>query len=498
MSFLSVSDINNLHLVSYQYNEIANHHPVQLTIQGPKKDLADILQSSRNFEDMKIEFIDGLKHSSTFRRFFEKFGKSIKHLSMYYVTIDMPFLMQLLELSQNLESLCLDWVSGPTSPNTSITYKETGSVSKLPNLKKLYLKSSTMKSEVLTYCQNSKITEGVFECIPEDILGPFLKAQEMNLKRLTINSMTEKNPYGKIFSELKNMRLEYFEYRSSIRVPIENDHFLEFMKQHPNLKYFGLKCVILVDNVLNAIIDSIKTLDTLEIEFTEWRVSSNCSDRIYKLKGPKKISITMPVQLLYDTINVNILNGLQFGINQELEELKVPFLMMSKECIKGFPTYLPNLKRLEIELIDTANVDYIFKYFTNLELLKINFEDLDRNRCRNYSMKKHVMPNLKHLHIKEVPFSLTTNNARMIAKNFPNLEYLQIEYCRQLNNKCAEILVKSLKKLKKVKISVVKSKFEQNKFEEFLKTSDTNLKIIEIDNDDYEFEPINIVIVNIL
>jgi hypothetical protein len=201
-----LKDVNNVHLVCRNLHQIANLrvNPILRLNRNPSQDLDSLVQSSRIFEELEFKYdvkedegkvISPIfnEHYLLYREKFEeveKFikitGPHIKKLTIIRVKVDPKFFQNLLNLLPNLEVLELDRVSIRASDEPI----------------KWALKSRKIKRFKMHNCpaKIETLLEPLAECVIEEAelgfkfptrpetIQNFLKSQEKNLKKLTINT----------------------------------------------------------------------------------------------------------------------------------------------------------------------------------------------------------------------------------------------------------------------------------------------------------------------
>lgn len=172
----------------------------------------------------------------------------------------------------------------------------------------------------------------------------------------------------------------------------------------------------------------------------------------------------------------NILNGLRYEINRNLVELEGNFQFITEDFMMDVARCLPNLKMLKMRAFEQKTVEYMLKYFKNLEVLRIQYIFKVARDC--FRLDKTCMVNLNHLHLAD--FSMTTENAGKFATCFPNLVTLNIDCCKILTDNAVEILLKGLKYLKEVHMEDNDRNMRIEKIKDAIKKYGNNLSRLEI------------------
>ncbi len=428
---LRVKDVNNLHLVCRNLHQIANLHvnPKLSFDWNYPGDMESLVQSSRIFEALEFYwcyfsgYIVNQEKFEPIEEYLSSTGAHIKKLTFSHVKVDQKIYWRLLNLLPNLETLEL---GGSTfmSVNQEQSIKWDLKSQKIERIKTARCTNSANWLEPL---EKSVIKEleftGLFN-VDSEAVRKFLKVQEKNLKKLTIR--VDSN----WLNDLKDLRLEYLEY-CGIRRNYSGPVSLEFLKRQENLKFLILKMGDFSDENLN-VIWKLKNLETLELE-----ASSEMSDRsslngIHKLEKLKRLKVCKQM-------SCNILDHLQFGHFNELEELDASLSLASLESIGEMKRITPRLRKIEVYCKSSDQIDALLETLQNLESVKI------KNGQWKVPSEKFY-PKVKYLHVSRLDYI----SADQISKIFPNLELLTIYEC-SLNHEPESFLVTLLSQLKQLK-----------------------------------------------
>jgi hypothetical protein len=112
-------------------------------------------------------------------------------------------------------------------------------------------------------------------------------------------------------------------------------------------------------------------------------------------------------------MSLNILEHLQFGIFNNLQELDVYFEGATLDSIREMKRITPNLKKIEIHSYSSDQINALLETLKNLESVKIEYEGWEISN-------ENFCPKVKYLHVN------SNLNAEQFTKNFPNLESLKI------------------------------------------------------------------------
>jgi hypothetical protein len=361
------------------------------------KSLKSLVQSSRIFQE--LEFVEGsddyLKKQEKFE-FLEEYlgftGSHIKKLKLSEMKVDFQILLNLLNLLPNLEDLELSFAVISSNEAIKLDLKST-------KIQRIQMYHCTGLENFFVSLEQCKIKELEFSLrsqVKSQVLQKFLKSQEKNLKKLII-------PYSfHWLNDLKDLRLEYLDFFSNHREVVS----LEFLKQQVDLKFFRFHNL-----VYDGIVDVILELENLEgLELEGW-VSDGDLDDLHRLEKLKRLKV-------YRDVSRNILDHMEFGVYNNLEELDAHFEGASEESILELKWITPNLKKIAISSASSRTINALLETLENLEAVKI--------QTNNWRMTGKY-PKIKHLHINcRYDFRL---NALQITQRFPNLVYLWINNC---------------------------------------------------------------------
>ncbi len=391
---LRVKDVNNLHLVCRNLHHIANLHvnpKLRFNLDSLEENLESLVQFSRVFEALKFNPSSGdyLLSSEKFEAIEEYIsftGAHIKRLIIRNVRVDQKVVQKLMNLLPNLKSLELSevrWVDQEqliefnvkSTKIEQLKFNEcTGFANLLESLEKCAIK------ELDLHCQSNTESKA---------MKKFLKVQEKNLRKLTIEVADQAN----WLNDLKDLRLEHLECRTWQFVS------LGFLKCQENLKFLKL---------------------------TMWNSSDAHFEMIWKL---------------------NILDNLQFGIFNDLEELDAYFYRASLDSIREMKRITPNLKKLVIDSHFSYQINALLETLENLESVEIK---------NGYALKipsEKFYPKMKYLHTNN-PFD-SNFSAEQILKTFPNLETLKIDRCSlDVTESFLVTLLSELKQLKTLRLEI--------------------------------------------
>jgi hypothetical protein len=311
---LKVEDVNKLHLVNRKLHQIANLHVnPMLHFKGDsiKLNLESLVQSSRIFEELKFSdvSVDYLRCQEKFE-YLEEFisftGIHMERLVLNEVTVHPIIFHKLRNLLPNLKALELVKVKRPRASKEVIKWNLNST-----KIERIKIIESPKFENMLESLGNLPIKELELELDPDETkreaLEKCLKAQEKNLKRLTIQNWNLSFLVG-----LKDLRLEYFNFGSCY---VSANASLQFLKHQVNLKYLNLKVLNYSAEILNLICE----LKNMESPKLSGHVSDGSGlNNLYKLGKLKKLVVD-------EGVSRNILEYLQFGVFNDLEELNAYF-----------------------------------------------------------------------------------------------------------------------------------------------------------------------------
>ncbi len=328
-------------------------------------------------------------------------GNHIKKLTINTnVKVDPMIVLKLLNMLPNLKCFVMKCYTEPdvVTSNTKWELKST-------KIESFCLNSSTAGFEyLLESLEKCKIKELELEPRGNEAVAvrKFLKAQEKNLKKLTIKSDFD------YLSDLKDLRLEYLYLLDSRRQTIS----MEFLRYQYDLKNLSLLCEEFTRGNFTTICQ-LKNLETLRLESE--RIADDDGDLrdLYKLTKLKKL-------VLSEWIGLNMLEHIRLGVWNDLEELVAYFDRAPYESFQELNRNAPNLKKLKI--LSTPS-DIIEAFLGNLESLETVEIYLDHNFF--WTLPGKVCPQIKHLDINTTLVPDFT--AEQFTKAFPNLEFFKSE-----------------------------------------------------------------------
>jgi hypothetical protein len=254
--------------------------------------------------------------------------------------------------------------------------------------------------------------------VSSEIIQKFLKSQEKSLKKLFIYS------HFNLSIIPKGLRLEHFELFDSRSDTIS----LEFLQHQIDLKTLKLTSSNYSNESFNTIC-GLKSLKALELN--GWTNDRSGLDNLHKLKNLKKFKVSF---------GCNILDHLQFGVFNDLEELDAWFFDASLESIQEMKRITPNLNKIIIRSNSSDTVNVLLDHLESLEAVQIN--------CHYWQIPSLMLrPNIKDLRVD------CKSDQKFIAEQFtevfPNLEFLQISSCRfEVTESSITTLLSGLKQLK--------------------------------------------------
>lgn len=423
---------------------------------------ADILRnyytpiySRRVYEEFRIEDVNYFTTDPILKRkIFMRLGNKVKRLYMKNGETHLPSIPFFLGLFRNVTTLSVCDLSPKYSSDEFDRMPPCHETFTMPHLKTLEVKNCHYVDQViLKYLRGATITEGSFSHVRQYYLLPFLREHETSLKKLTLKCPIDAHSLLRSVSKLKNLKLDYLDYCTveSSHILGNDEDFMNFLKQNSKMKFLGIRGGILVeDKLLNGILNYLEHLETLIIEFGTWRATYSTIDKLNKLKNLKKLSISS-VSGNYEIRN--LLNGLRFGNFQNLVEIEAPFVITEEDFLVVLKSRIPNLKRLSLVSYSNSVVEFFLKRFKQLEHLTIFVKD-DYYGREPLDLDQKVLLQLKSLHIKKFNLPLDSKFARKLVNNFPNLQNLQIDYCDGIAKRALKILLRHMKQLKKLTLSL--------------------------------------------
>ncbi len=311
----------------------------------------------KDFESKKHPFLTEVENDylmdpeifDKIEKFFSFAGPHMKELTIILVKVDPKFFQKLLNLLPNLEYLELDHVNTKASENNEPT--------------KWALKSSKIKRIKMNNCaaEIGGLLGSLEKCVIEEAeldytsstetIQKFLKAQEKNLKKLTI--ITGLN----VPKNLKNLRLEYLDFHHYD----SNKISFKFLRSQTDLKV--LKMLVAEFSKTNlSMICELKQLEILELRGSA--SDSSGLNNLHKLEKLKRLKVSKCVCR-------NILDHMKFGIFEDLEELDAAFEGASLESIQEIKRITPNLEKLGIQYTPLDTINALLETLENLEILEI-------------------------------------------------------------------------------------------------------------------------------
>jgi hypothetical protein len=435
---LSVKDLNNVHLTCSNLHQIANLHvnPKLCFSQNSPEDMQSLVQCSRIFQELILGF-DGYLEPEKFEvleEFISFTGAHVKKLTIGCyegMRFKRTILSRLIQLLPNLKFLEMDRSNFvPNEKSVKWDFKPT----KIEYVKFIdCFESAERLLGSLDKCviKEAEVRYSLISPSPK-ILRPFLKSQEKNLKKLTINCLLD------LLAEFKDLRLEYLNvYWAEFQ-----SNSLEFWKHQENLKFLTFQFFNYPDEFLNPIFEA-KNLETLEILREDsrhhiFRVTDGASDlnNIHKLQKLKRLKVS-------GMVSKNILNHLKFGIFGNLEELEAELYGASVEAVKELKRIAPNLKKIVMTTrCPSTTINALLESLENLEWMRFY--------CGTWEMAeniKFVCAKLKHIFAS---CDYNSNiSAELFTKVLPNLEFLHINLLEITESSLVTMLsrMKLLKKL---------------------------------------------------
>jgi hypothetical protein len=209
---------------------------------------------------------------------------------------------KLLNLLPNLEFLELNSVE-ITSLKEEIKWDL-----KLTKIERIKILGNARFGNFLESLEKCTIKEADFTYFSRDseVVQKFLKSQKKNLRKLTAKS--DHN----LSNDLKDLRLEHLEYNYCGT----NHISLEFLKHLVNLKFLIL-LIPFFSNEIFKMICELKDLEILELDGLEGSDNSGLNN-LNKLEKLKRLKVS-------NGLSWNVLDHLQFGVFNDLEELDASF-----------------------------------------------------------------------------------------------------------------------------------------------------------------------------
>jgi hypothetical protein len=416
-----------------------------------------------------------------FLRIFENVGAYIKFLKLDGVDTSILMLWKLLACLPNLESLYLESVESFMEEANEVT-----SVSlNMPKLKSIGMSSVDNRLiPIINQIKGCNFSEAEFEiensCVT--IIKSFVNTHQSYLKKLCLkvsySDDISSETYNELFSGLTSLRLTSFEfediYSNSL---VSNQNFLNFLSKQCELKSLTLNSVIPTDFCLNLICENLPHLQTLQMSWFEFGTSTELGWRnLFKLSCLKKIHFDGKVPF-------NILNGLTLGRNTNLREINSHLKKPSPEFLRDLSLQSPNLKSLKLTVFHRSVQDLLI-HFENLEDLSITV--YKNNNAGNLYIKLQDKPliHMKHLSIcaskMNIVLILNAHFVQQFVKNYPNLEELRLGQKVRISDSLFELLLRSLKHLKKLSLESIDPITISDKMLDCISKFGGNLECLEI------------------
>jgi hypothetical protein len=275
-------------------------------------------------------------------------GPHIKILVIRGPIVEQKILLKLLEMLPNLRSLEIDRVQANSMEDLTLSVNP--KPKKIQLLKFNNCAAIEYLLEPLEKCVIKEVELGYWTQGDSELIQKLLKAQQENLKKLTVK-------FGyQMPSDLKDLRLEYLDFYSSRPESIS----VEFFREQEGLKVLKLGITDLSDRVLYGICE-LKNLEILELVRSINVNYSNGLNHLHRLEKLKRLVVPKEVA-------TNILDHLKFGVFQDLEELEACFEGASMESFREMSRITPNLKKIEI--CDGVALDAVDGLLRNLGVLE--------------------------------------------------------------------------------------------------------------------------------
>jgi hypothetical protein len=347
----------------------------------------------------------------------------IKKLTIKDCFVDQKILLKLLNMLPDLTTLELEEVAAVNEEDLEWTWKPT-------------------KLEIIQmeYCDSDieSLLESLSECtIKEANLRPrgnrnnfinFLKVQEKNIKKLTVVGSIH------LLDGLKEMRLEYLD----LICAFSEIYSLEILRQLPDLKVLKLYAIKFIPENSDMIYE-LKNLEELQLRsvFISFGMNEGLN-RVHQLEKLKRLEVCRDMCF-------NIFDNLRFGVHNSLEELDANLYGLDQLGALEMNRLVPNLRKLRMSTNSSNIVNWILESMQNLESLTV-----DNDACVWKIPNGSIFPKIKHLDVDD-KFKF---NARKLAKAFPNLESLKIEYSASKIKKSTLVaLLTELKQLEELELS---------------------------------------------
>jgi hypothetical protein len=313
-----------------------------------------ITQSFRIFEELEFseDFVDYLQHPLFFQKLEEYLGFTGPHITKLTikeeVNVNQKILQKLLNLLPNLKTLEVYYTENKREETIKLDLKST-------KIETVDFRGSAIIDSLLESLEKCTIKE--LQYYPDEdsseSLQKFLGAQEKNLKTLKISSNSNLN----LLIALKDLRLEHFEFSDKECKNI----LLDFLKQQVDLKSMRLSFeTISID--FDTIFE-LKNLEDLDL-VCYTNIQRSGLNNIRKLQKLKRLKVSREVSR-------NILNHLQFGVFNDLEELDAWFDETDEEFTQEMKKITPNLRKIIIHSDSTVTVEALLKNLEDLEYLEL-------------------------------------------------------------------------------------------------------------------------------
>jgi Leucine-rich repeat (LRR) protein len=393
---------------------------------------------------------------STLKFIAKKFGPQVKQFRVDFSRISKNIVLESLYLMPKLEILEF---------NGNFSYEEVTEENdylvELPNLEtiKIFDDDSGNPSKILNFLETPNIKRVKFFHYGVEDVESFLERYQANIKHLSLESFDENQL--DVLEKLKNMCLEHLNmYVGNWGLAFwmswrrDEDRLLSFLKlQAPYLNCLCLQRVCVSDEYLQTAIELMPNLETLILKDSDYSaISESVTNDLHKLTKLKKLVIDLADNYKrgeFKKVKTNYLKGLRLSFNENLEDLESFFPDLSEEFVRELADNVPNLKKLRMKTRSHRVIEYVMRYFRNLEELKIEYNTYKKGRTqKQLSLDEKVLLKLKHLYLENCQFRLNTKVARKLVNNFPNLEHLEIYSFVGLTARCIKILLRGMKRLK--------------------------------------------------
>jgi hypothetical protein len=341
--------------------------------------------------------------------------------------MEQKIVLRLLDLLPNLESLEIHCTLHVNENEESINWDLKST--KIERLKLNGWVGLKHLLESLEKCAIRELELGKWRQTNSEIIRKFLSSQEKSLKKFR-GAHCDLS----FLNDLKDLRLEYLDYTH-----YQSDiNLLDCLKQQIDLKYLKL---YISDEISNGIFEAIcklKNLQTLDLDGETIEYDTSGLDNLHKL-------VNLEILKLGEGVTENILDHLQFGVFEKLEELDASFYCASRESILDMTRITPNLKKIGIRAFSGAINALLFNLENFQNLKSVNLMKVSEDNWEVPAGK--IYPKVLHINID----GKYGENFKQFTKAFPNLEVLQIEDCYiDLTDSTLVTLLSGLKQLKKL------------------------------------------------